>query len=833
MRTILLNDGWKLKGFEIGKDNEAELASPKMLDRFWMTALVPGDVHSTLIKHKLIPDPFVGHNDQQCQWIEDRVWWYRKKFNFREKIAADEKVELIFDGLDTFAVVYLNGLKIGSTANMFMEHSFDITADLKQGENTLAVKFEPVSQHTVHNINMWGNYGKERPWARKAQMNFGWDWGPRLVTAGIWQDVRLKKYKQAKLESVQAQTVELSRETAQIKIDLEIDNFNKSEQLAAIIKLNNQTTELEFKQEITASRESVTFTVEDPELWWTNDLGPANLYQLEVELMAAGIVVDTYQSEFGIRTLEVEMVNQTGENVFTFILNGIPIFAKGANWIPVDNFFAAADNSRYVSLVELAAEAGMNMLRVWGGGIYEKDIFYQECNRQGILVWQDFMFACAVYPDYNKDFMANVAREIEFVVKRLRNHPCLAIWCGNNENHWIHEKKYTMGEIDYRFYGEKIYDQLMPELLAELDPGRLYWPSSPYGGNDHNDPNLGDQHNWQVWHGLIEPRKFGEEVKEDFSVEGVSFKNFKKDQANFVSEFGMHASANKYTLSKNIPAGEYYWGSTEMNYRNKDVHHEKGILLMEGYTGRPNNIVEYLNYSMLTQAEGLKYGIEHYRRRRPRTSGSLFWQLNDSWPGTSWSVIDYYLLPKAGYYYAKKFFAPILISLNYDPGNPLEIWVTNDLAEAYQDQLQFQLFDFAGQELYQITLQIEVAPTASKLITSLNLADILPAGVTAAEVVVKLSAQQQGVPANLYYLVDNKDLRLPEADLSYQIAAEQKIILKAKTQIRFVKLEIPQKEVVFSDNFFDLTAGETKEVTVRHLQNKEVKLDKLEVSSLN
>jgi len=410
---------------------------------------------------------------------------------------------------------------------------------------------------------------------------------------------------------------------------------------------------------IEEGRGAVRLYMTNPKLWWTHDLGEPYLYRLEVKLRANGEEVDRYETNFGIRTIRLVQKDDAGNNAFAFRLNGVNIFAKGTNWIPADHFIGSIPDQRYRDLIDLAVKSNQNMLRVWGGGIYEKDIFYDECDRRGVLVWQDFCFANALYPDFNKDFMDNVRAEIEDNVRRLRNHASLALWCGNNEIDWIYDMKMSGGEIDSPFWGETIYHELIPDALERLDPGRPYWPSSPYGshdGYDANDPDVGDRHNWQVWHGSVYPRKFGEPPILDYSVRGVSFRNYKKDFALFCSEFGMHASANRYTLQKWIPGDGFRWNSVEMAHRNKDIAHQKGILLMEGYTGVPKDIEEYMDFSMLTQAEGLKYGVEHYRRNKHRTSGALIWQLGDSWPGTSWSIIDYELLPKAAYYYARYVF---------------------------------------------------------------------------------------------------------------------------------------------------------------------------------
>jgi beta-mannosidase len=499
----------------------------------------------------------------------------------------------------------------------------------------------------------------------------------------------------------------------------------------------------------------------------------------------------------------------------------------------VDSFIGAAPDSRYVYLLRLAREANMNMLRVWGGGIYEKDIFYRECDRQGILVWQDFMFACALYPDFNHNFMANVREEIIQVVKRLRNYACIALWCGNNENDWIYEQMQAAEEIATPFYGEKIYHELIPQILAELDPTRLYWPSSPYGGNDHNSAEEGDRHNWQVWHGNVEPRKFGEIPRVDYSVEGVSFKNFKKDTAKFISEFGMHAAANRYTLERNIPQGKFFWGSDEMAYRNKDYHHQKGILLMEGYTGVPRDLEEYLNFSMLTQAEGLKYGIEHYRRRKPATSGALFWQLNDCWPGTSWSVIDYYLLPKAAYYYAKKFFHPVLYSLDHEPREALNVWVVNDRLENLQDSVLLHVYDFDGKLVFSGEIPVKIPANVAVRVVQFTEEEILQ-GRPANQVAVCLRSAQGVTPDNFYYLRDQKELELPETVLRVMVDEERQCVTVFTERLaRFVKIELPGEMLTFSDNYFDLLPGTFRTIEIGHLEGKKVAFDGLTVSALN
>ncbi|WP_371018552.1 beta-mannosidase [Pseudalkalibacillus sp. JSM 102089] len=830
-----LSSEWKLQWFEAGEKNPLELAAPYYIDHFWMTTAVPGDVHSTLIDKKLIKDPFIGHNDLDCRWVEEKEWWYRTSFSWDESLSKSEKLELEFEGLDTFATVYLNGLEIGSTENMFIEHSFDVSRAIKQGKNKLAVRFDPVTEEVEgKERNYWCSYGKERIWARKAAMNFGWDWGPRLVTTGIWKAVHLHKRTKGKFDGVFAKTVKANEEKALVEIKTDIKSFYPFHTENFRIEVELLTADGAEVCFVKSNLTTLHLEIDHPTLWWTHDLGEPYLYELNVKLKDEdGTVVDEHSQQFGIRTVTVEQKHENGENLFVFNLNGVRLFAKGANWIPVHSFIGAARNDRYSNQLELAKDAHMNMMRVWGGGIYEKDIFYEECDRLGLLVWQDFMFANALYPDYNENFMENVRNEVSKVVKRLRKHTCLALWCGNNEIDWIYDRKHSDGEITTPFYGEQIYHSLIPEILKKLDNTRLYWPSSPFGGNDLDAEEMGDRHNWQVWHGNVEPRKKGEAVVQDISLEGVSFKNYKKDYTRFSSEFGMHASSNQFTLKSYIPEGEFYWKSDEMSYRNKDHFHEKGILLMEGYTGIPETIDEYMNYSMLTQAEGLKYGIEHYRRQKPFTAGALIWQLNDCWPGTSWSMIDYELLPKASYYYAKKFFAPVMAVIDHDPGESLKLSVINDRLTSIKDSLNVDVVGFNGEVVFSRSLDFSVESNSVTELAVLSEEEVLN-GASASKVIVRAYAATGSFEENRYYLRDYKDMNYPAAVVEIENnEAENTITLSSRELARFVKVDFNQSGVTCSDNFFDLLPGESKTINLCQLNGEAIQFEGISVSSMN
>ncbi|WP_172251814.1 beta-mannosidase [Saccharibacillus deserti] len=941
--TIELGGSWRIKDFAPGTTPAQENAAAMLDDRYWMTGSVPGDVHGALIERRVIEDPYFGHNDLKSRWIEEREWWYRRGFEYGGALTREpgERFELTFDGLDTFATVFVNGHEVGTSRNMLMPHTFDVTRVIRSGWNVIAVRFDPLLPHHQGKERFdWSSYTKERPWLRKAAMNFGWDWGPRLVTVGIWGGVTLKRHRLAKIESVFAQTRSIENGAANLAISTDVTTYRGMPDVPLTLRLSlsdedgrrvyeaevaedgadpsrstetgsaaghdpgsSPAAESDVRPEsgerrqgalsaspVTPGRRSAlrrraAFRTEallpDARLWWTHDLGKPHLYTLTAELYAGDERIHTDTQAIGVRTIELRTEDEEGRAAFRFFLNGKFVYARGANWIPADNRIGSIPDSRYGELIALSAESGMNMLRIWGGGIYEKEIFYDECDRRGLLVWQDFAFANALFPDFNADFMDNVLDEVEANVKRLRGRASLALWCGNNEIDWLYDMKTASGDIKSDFYGELIYHELIPEALERLDPNRAYWPSSPYGRSgdqDDNDPDAGDRHNWQVWHGSVYPRAFGEAPVLDYSIQGVTFKNYKKDMALFSSEFGMHASANRYTLEKNMPEDSLVWGGEEMAYRNKDTNHRKGILLMEGYTGIPRNIEEYMNFSMLTQAEGLRYGVEHYRRN-PRSGGSLIWQLNDSWPGTSWAMIDYELLPKASYYYAKKFYAPLLLSLEHEPGGPLRVWAVNDGPEPVEAEVVLEVWRFDGEKVGEYVFRSGGAFRGPVLLGEVSEADALKGG-DAAETVVRLRFAKSGGsedPAEVlrtgtaeaagtmpeyeqfYLLRDQREVKLGRSVLAWSVSAEEdrtegtttgdtaeaeppasavKVTIQAAgTLARMVKLELPLGRVRFSDNFFDLLPGELREVALSLLDgsplSEESVRHNLRVSAMN
>ncbi|WP_119071061.1 beta-mannosidase [Aggregatilinea lenta] len=843
MPSVFLSSPWKLNDFAPGEGLDAGAFQVSFDDNAWLPVDVPGGVHPALIAAGRIEDPFYDRNEEQCAWIEDREWWYRLTFDGpAEPLAAGERWRLIFHGLDTFVTIWLNGEKLGQHQNMFREAAFDVSDRLLPNQpNTLALCFDRPLAHTEGFEQFkteWQWKHEPRVFMRKAQFSYGWDWGPRLPEVGIWRPVELRRESRAAIAGVHFYTLEIDRDQnrAVVAVRVEADRFAAQGALAASVRLDRAgaspvTATIPLHGEGERVSGTAYLTVEDAALWWTHDLGEPALYALQVTLAQDGVELDQHAQQVGIRTIELDQSPdpaEPGTRFFRFVLNGVPLFAKGADWIPADSFVGTIPSERYESLLSTACDAHMNMLRVWGGGIYEHDVFYDLCDRMGLLIWQDFMFACALYPEDEPEFVSEVEAEARYQVARLRSHPCMAVWCGNNENQWIFDQVFWQKHLAY-IPGSLYYDEILPRACAELDGQIPYWPGSPYGGNDHNSMTDGDRHNWDVWHGAS-PRKFGEEPKVDYSAEGVSYRRYANDTARFVSEFGMHAAPVFETLRRNIPADQLYHHSPSMDHHNKDNPKNKGDRLMEGVTGVPKDLDEYIDFSMIAQAEGLKFGIEHFRRRKPHCSGTLFWQLNDCWPVLSWSVVDYYGFGKAGYFYAKRVYAPVLASFKALDDGSVELWITNDRLAALDDTVTIRLRAFDGQTFWQREEAVSLEPNSSACVVRLA-AENLAAGPDR-----YLSVQSASglFPANRHFFVPIMDLQRDALPVSVTVEAVDEhtlnVHISADKYAYFVNLSVPHEGTAFSDNYFDLEPGEQRTITVTNA-NVPLRPDMLTVKS--
>jgi beta-mannosidase len=828
----------KLRDFAPGEGVAARAFEKGYEDDGWIEVPVPGDVHRALLGAGRIEDPFYDRNEGKCAWIEDREWWYRMDFTGPEQpLRSDERLRLIFHGLDTFTTVWLNGVQLGRHANMFREAVFDVGGRVRFAErNILAILFDrPLDHAGEQHPDQWGR-NPERVFMRKAQFGFGWDWGPRLPTVGVWRPVELRRERRATIGGVHFHTLDLdpTGERAAVAVRVEAERFAGDGPLTAKITLFSPEGNPVAGHAILLDGEgprlagTAYLTVERPRLWWTHDLGEPALYGLRVDLEQDG-VLDRRDSKVGIRALELDQSpdpEEPGTRFFRFVLNGTPIFAHGANWIPADSSVGAIPAGRYEYLLSAARDANMNVLRVWGGGIYEHDAFYDLCDSLGLLVWQDFMFACAVYPEGPPEFVAEVEAEARYQVGRLRSHPCLAVWCGNNENQWIHDRTFWSRE-DTTVPGALYYHELLPRVVAELDGKTPYWPGSPYGGDDHNDRRQGNVHNWEVWHGNF-PRRFGEESRRESTPENVSYGRYAEDMGRFISEFGMHAAPARETLRRVIPPEGLYHHSPSMDYHNKDDPKDKGDNLMLTVTGLPRDLDEYVDFSMISQAEGLKFALEHFRRRKPHCSGTLIWQLNDCWPVFSWSILDYHGFGKAGYYYVKRAYSPILASFKALPEGDVELWITNDTRSPVEDDLDVRLGTFQGETVWEESLRVHVPANSSNRVARWD----GPRVSDACDRYLSVASANGRFPKNRLFFAAIKDLsRAPsEPEVGFETIGydELRVTLRATGYAYFVHLEVPDEATRYSDNFFDLEPGEERTISVtnarRHLSPEMVEV---------
>jgi beta-mannosidase len=797
----------------------------------WIPAVVPGGVHESLLAAGRIEHPYYGDNEAKVRWVEDQTWCYRGSFD----TVKGERVWLIFHGLDTVVKIWLNGEPLGEHTSQFRPAEFDVT-DRLLDHNELLLRFSPPLQdltapasvtNTVEQMKkLFGALadpdGEPSPGVlsanlaltlrRKATFSWGWDFAPRLPSAGICGPVELRSEARAVLTGHHVRAVEVNVEakTARVKVDLEA-----SESLTATVTLTSPAGVR--TESIVKVGETSEFVVDQAQLWWTHDLGEPALYDVRIDLRAAdGTVLDSRKDRIGLRTISLDRSadESEGGRFFRFVLNGIPVFARGANWIPADMLVGSVTPQTCHALVEKARQANMTMLRVWGGGIYEQDAFYDACDEAGVLVWQDFMFACIDYPSDDPVLRAEVTQEAAYQVRRLRNHPALALWCGNNEVHAIHGLVYR--DLGPGGWGYGFFHEILPDAVSRFSPEIPYWPGSPWGQDDPRGVNGvldGDRHAWEVWHGVDVgaggPSEFGSHG------EAVHFHRYAYDHGKFISEFGIHAAPELATLRRWTPDGSLALHSPEFDHRNKDVPKNKGDDLMSVETGLPRDLAQYVDFSMAAQAEGLKFGIEHYRRRQPHTSGTLIWQLNDPWPGLSWSVIDHDLVPKAGYYFVQRAYEPVLASFVRTADGGVELWLTNSLPTPVSADLLVEIATFAGKGIVDARVRTEVSGLSSAAVWSAG-----PEAVQA-DRYARVSDETGKIATNRLFFAPLKDLDLGSGHVETQITRggddAVSVELVSYGYNYLTRITAPVPGVTFSSNYFDLVDGERRTVQVSGL----------------
>jgi len=666
---ISLNGKWKVY------DNEKE---------FEFDGNVPGTVQGDLVDLNLMPHPYVGENEKLFKRLEWKNWIYYKKFHI-EEINNELRYDLVLEGVDTLSNIYLNDNFVGETEDMFIEYRFDIKNHLKIGKNSLRIEIKsPIDLPK----RFEKNYGKlhageetARVYIRKAQYSYGWDWGARIATSGIYKDIYIESYKDARLFG---STAFLENLDGKVNFSGYVDShINDTKNYNVEILFNGNPV---ITLPVIASLENYKFEgskrIENLKLWYPHDLGESYLYEVEFKLKKNKETIYSEKKKIGFRIVRVVRENDSEGESFIFEINGRKIFAKGANWIPAENILSWLKESDYDKLLKMAKESNMNMLRVWGGGLYEDPTFYNRCDELGILVWQDFMFACAEYPDHIDWFRKLANEEVRHQVMKLRHHPSIVLWCGNNENNWGFEEWDYKLKVDGKNLGNRLYLEDFPKICAQEDPSRLYWPSSPYGGSRANSSEAGDRHVWEIWSGWQD------------------YKYYTWDNSKFVSEFGFQAAPDPKTIDFFAEDNEKDIFSPTMLNHNKQVEGPERLLrFINGHYGLIGNFDSIVYLTQLNQAEAIKTGVEHWRSRKYKTAGTLYWQINDSWPVFSWASIDYFKRPKALYFYTKRFYNQLLgIAKNKD--EKVIISLINDGIKTDVD-LGFQLWSLDGKKLMQ------------------------------------------------------------------------------------------------------------------------------------
>ncbi len=786
-------------------------------DTDWLPATVPGCIHTDLLAANAIPDPFYRDNEKAVLWVGEADWVYRRTFDAPEDFLRHEHVVLRCAGLDTLATIWLNGRLLGRTDNMFRTWEFDARPFLHPGENDIEIRFDSALRYgqaklAERYIHSWSTEDHKLPggnYVRKAQCHFGWDWGPQLVTCGIWRDIELAAWDTARLADVHVQQDHTTPGVVTLTCALQIEG-DTAVPLTAHVAITLDGEEKRVEAAAANGTAVARLPIANPQLWWPNGLGKQPLYTVKIELWDEnGRVLDQWQTRLGLRTLElVRQQDEWGES-FHFACNGVPFFAKGANWIPADSFITRLTAEKYADLLGSAAVAHMNMLRVWGGGIYEQPVFYELCDELGLCVWQDFMFACATYPTFDDAFMANVAQEARETIRRLRHHPSLALWCGNNElEQGLVQSSWNQWAMSWADYGI-LFDDLLAALVAELDPETAYWPSSPHTPHDDrrfwNDPRWGDAHIWDVWHGM-----------EPFEYYYTCFHRFN-------SEFGFQSFPEPQMVRTFArPEDENITSYVMEHHQRSPSGNAKIMHYLLDWFRLPGTFDMTLWLSQILQGMAVKHAVEHWRRTMPRGMGTLYWQLNDCWPVASWSSLDYDGRWKSLHYMARHFYAPLLLSAipNLEDGT-VAVHATNDHLRAVSGELRWTVTTAQGEWVAEGMETAVCRPNQNTPLTTLDLQPVLDQ-FGPRDVLVWLELWVDGVVVseNLALFARPKHLLLAEPQITWQATEGEDgrvhLTLSAARPALWVWLEAPGQESgrAFSDNFFHLRPGRPKTITL-------------------
>ncbi|MBS2210997.1 glycoside hydrolase family 2 protein [Carboxylicivirga mesophila] len=801
---------------EIVSLNESNWVFAEKDSAQFLPAKVPGSVHMDLFDNGLIPEPYYRNDEKELQWIGERDWVYKTSFDVDKELLNNQSVVLCFDGLDTHADVYLNGQPIIAANNYFRAWTADIKQYVKLTDNLLEVYFRNsvdanAMLRQADTIPLFDDY----VYSRKPAFHFGWDWGPVYITAGIWRPVYIKAWSGAQITDQFIVQNDVSADLASLQAEVEIESLIEAD-VELIISCDEANVYIRQAASLKEGLNRIIceFDIEQPKLWWSNGLGEPHLYSIKTSLVGEGVLMDSELSRIGVRQLKLVQNPDEKGSSFHFELNGVPVFAKGANYIPQESFQSKVDSADYRRVIQHALDANMNMLRVWGGGFYEEDYFYDLCDEKGLLVWQDFMFACSMYPG-EADYLENVRQEAVENVKRLRNHPSLALWCGNNENYigwqdWRWSRHFTKADSATVWHDyEKLFHQLLPEVVNAYDPSKAYWPSSPKYGWGYPVNSDGDVHLWAVWHAQDPFEVFLEE----------------ENIGRFMSEYGFQSLPEMKTIDAFTLPEDRAIDTEVMKAHQK---HRVGYPVIDKYMKRdynwPKDFESYVYISQVLQAKGIKMAIEAHRRAMPFCMGTLYWQLNDCWPVASWSSVDYYNRWKALHYKVRDAYAKELVSAVIK-NDTVEVYLVSDLTDDKDRRLQLKLSDLEGQVIWEENVDVKLLANTSVNVFEKPISDIIRNHEPAELVLdVTLMDGSHVTSRNPLYFVSPKDLKLsvPEivSGISILSPDELQIELESARLVKDVMLEFVELDGQFSDNYFDMLPGEKYTVRFKILNGQ-------------
>jgi len=759
----------------------------------WIAAHVPGCIHTDLLAAGKISDPFYRDNEKSVQWVGEQDWVFRRTFQVEEALLSHRQVRLRCEGLDTLATIRINGQEVGKADNMFRTWEFAVKPFLKSGENTIEIQINSpaafvkgLEDKRSENKGVTG-----RAWLRKQPCQFGWDWAPTLITSGIWKDIQLEAVDQARLNEVLILQDHSEQNQVGLTVRVVAEDLAGSGLRAHLAVSHDGKIIREQKVKLEDGRAEGELRIKHPKLWWPNGMGEQPLYEVRVDLLDHdGRPLDSVTKRIGLRTLGI--LERQKDKPLRFAVNGVEFFAKGANWIPADAFNNRVTPERLRTYVADAAAVNMNMLRFWGGGYYEEDALYDACDEAGICVWVDFKFACASYPAFDAPFVDNVRHEARDNLKRLRHHPCIAVWCGNNEISLLVKDDWSVFSMGRDGY-ESLFKQALAEEVKACAPQASYVSGSP---------DCGDVHYWDVWWGAR------------------TFEAY-RELSGFMSEFGYQSYPEPRTVDSYTVAGDRDSTMSDiMKWHQRCLLGNDRIKNMTGNYFRPGRDFDNtLWVSQLVQAYGIKLGAEYWRQHMPQSMGCLFWQYNDCWPVASWSSVDYYGRWKALHYAARHFYAPVLVSgLEDVKTKTVAIYLTSDSQSAQSGAVAWRVTDLGGGLLDQGTLATEIAPQKSETVHTLDLDSLAQQhGENNLLVWLNLRIQDREVSRNLVSFGRPKELNLENPALKHDITETPtgfRVTVTAEKPALWVWLNLGDKDVRYSDNFVHLDSRASLQIDV-------------------